>query len=154
MFPAFLLLVPLVRRDLRCLAGCAAGLAVGLVLVPVAAFGPARTRDYYAEYVRVTLAPGLGLGADPSRADELTEVGATDSQSLVAALHNTLHPDRLTSGRLLARNVAAREHMRYRLVLDGRGGGVAGRLNRGENFFGQAEMGKGHAASNSQPSAA
>ena len=40
-----------------------------------------------------------------------------------------------------------REHVRDRLFLDGSGGGVAGRLNRGENFVGQAEMGKRHETS-------
>ena len=46
-----------------------------------------------------------------------------------------------------AEHVAAREHVRDRLFLDGGGGGVAGRLNRGENFVGQAELGKGHKTS-------
>src|SRR2546427_768234 len=39
-----------------------------------------------------------------------------------------------------AEHVAPCEHVRYGLLLDGRGGGVAGRLYRGENFFGQAEL--------------
>lgn len=93
-YPAYLLLYPLVRRDGRFLLGCAAGLLVGLVLVPLAAFGPQRTLTYYAEYSQVTLAPGLGIGADPSRSGELTHVISTDSQSLLATLHNTLHLDR------------------------------------------------------------
>src|SRR5262249_39625217 len=38
----------------------------------------------------------LGAGADPSRARELIEVTATDSQSIQAALHNTLYPDPAT----------------------------------------------------------
>jgi alpha-1,2-mannosyltransferase len=92
-FPAFLLLYPVVRRDWRFLAGCAGGLTVGLVLIPLAVFGPARTRAYALEYFHVTLAPGLGIGTDASRSTELTHVTATDSQSLVATLHNTLHPD-------------------------------------------------------------
>jgi hypothetical protein len=95
-YPAFLLLYPLVRRDWRFLGGCAAGLVVGLVVVPLAAFGPARTREYYAEYVRVTLAPGLGLGEDLSRSGELTWLTSTDSQSLLAAMHSGLHPERAT----------------------------------------------------------
>jgi hypothetical protein len=95
-FPAFLLLYPVVRRDGRFLAGCAGGLFVGLVLIPLAALGPARTLDYYLEYFQVTLAPGLGLGHDDSRALELTRVTATDSQALLAILHNSLHLDRWT----------------------------------------------------------
>src|SRR5262249_2076027 len=39
-----------------------------------------------------------------------------------------------------AEHVAACEHVRYGFVLDGRGGGVAGRLYCSENFFGQAEL--------------
>jgi len=46
-----------------------------------------------------------------------------------------------------AEHIAARQHVRYRLFLNGSGGGVAGRLNRGENFVGQAELGKGHKTS-------
>jgi alpha-1,2-mannosyltransferase len=95
-FPAFLLLYPVIRRDWRFLAGSAAGLALGLVLIPLAVFGPARTRDYYVEYFQVTLAPGLGIGTDDSRSNELTQVTSTDSQSLVATMHNSLYPDRAT----------------------------------------------------------
>jgi hypothetical protein len=95
-YPAFLLLFPLVRRDWRFLGGCAAGLVVGLVLVPLAAFGPARTLDHYTEYVHVTLAPGLGVGSDLSRSGELTWLTSTDSQSLLAAMHNGLHLDPAT----------------------------------------------------------
>jgi hypothetical protein len=95
-YPAFLLLYPVVRREWRFLGGTAAGLLVGLVLIPVVALGPIRTRDYYVEYYRVTLAPGLGIGDDLSRSGELTHITSTDSQSLLAALHNNLHPDRAT----------------------------------------------------------
>jgi hypothetical protein len=95
-YPAFLLLYPVVRRDWRFLGGAAAGLLVGLVLIPVVALGPARTRDCYRDYYRVTLAPGLGVGDDLSRSGELTHITSTDSQSLLAALHNNLHPDRAT----------------------------------------------------------
>ena len=47
-----------------------------------------------------------------------------------------------------AEHVAAREHVRDGLFLDRGGGRVAGRLDGGENFVGQAEIGKGHKASN------
>jgi alpha-1,2-mannosyltransferase len=93
-FPAFLLLFPLWRRDARCLAGCALGLAVGVALIPTLVFGPARTVQYYEKYARVLLGPALGLGQDQSRAKEMIETTANDSQSLQAALHNTLHPIR------------------------------------------------------------
>jgi hypothetical protein len=93
-FPAFLLLYPLWRRDGRCLAGCAAGLFAGLVLIPAVALGPQRAVDSYSKLAVVLVGPALGWGDDKSRADELIEVTATDSQSFLAAIHNTLHPDR------------------------------------------------------------
>jgi hypothetical protein len=92
--PAFLLLFPLWRRDTRCLAGCALGLLVGVALIPTLVFGPTRTVQYYEKYARVLLGPALGLGRDQSRAKEMIETTANDSQSLQAALHNTLHPIR------------------------------------------------------------
>jgi hypothetical protein len=98
-YPAFLLLYPVWRRDRRCLAGCALGLFLGLVAVPTMVFGVPRTWDYYQEYYQVTLAPALGMGADQSRAVELIDVPATDSQSFLAVFHNSLHPDRNTRPR-------------------------------------------------------
>ena len=93
-FPAFLLLFPVWRRDARCLVGCALGLVVGVALIPTLVFGPARTVQYYEKYARVLLGPALGLGQDQSRAKEMIETTANDSQSLQAALHNSLHPIR------------------------------------------------------------
>jgi hypothetical protein len=92
-FPAFLFLYPLWRRDWRCLAGGAAGLAVGLAVVPAAVLGPARTAALYGKLAEVLVGPALHLGADESRAKELIETTATDSQSFVAVIHNTLHLD-------------------------------------------------------------
>jgi hypothetical protein len=91
--PVFLLLYPLSRRDVRCLAGCTAGLLLGLAVIPAVVFGPARALGYYQEWTRVLLWPALGTGMDRSRAKELIEVTATDSQSFQAIFHNTLYPD-------------------------------------------------------------
>jgi hypothetical protein len=93
-FPAFLLLFPLWRRDWRCLVGCAWGLLLGAGLIPILVFGPVRTVQYYEEYSRVLLGPALGFTSDQSRAKEMIEATANDSQSLQAAIHNTLHPIR------------------------------------------------------------
>ena len=91
--PVYLLLLPLWRRDGRCLAGCAIGLGLGLAVVPLVVLGPTRTRDCYREMVQTVLLPGLGAGADASRAEELTNQTATEGQSILTAMHNTLHPD-------------------------------------------------------------
>jgi len=93
--PGFLLLIPLWRRDGKCLACCLIGLIVGLVIIPAADFGPSRTIAYYREYDEKLLRPGLGNGTDQSRAKELIEMTANDSQSILAAIHNSLYPDRL-----------------------------------------------------------
>jgi hypothetical protein len=93
-FPAYLLLVPAWRRDLRCLAGCALGLVVGLGVVPVLALGPQGALRCYEEQARVLIAPALHLGEDTSRAKELIEVTATDNQSFQGLIHNTMYPDR------------------------------------------------------------
>jgi len=103
--PAFLLLFPVWRRDLRCLAGCALGLVVGLGLVPLAVFGPEQTLAYYAEWTTVLIRPGLGTGNDESRARELIDVTATDSQSFQAIFHNTMYPDGETRPRTVAPEV-------------------------------------------------
>jgi hypothetical protein len=50
--------------------------------------------DSYGKLAVVLVGPALGWGDDRSRADELIEVTATDSQSFLAAIHNTLHLDR------------------------------------------------------------
>jgi alpha-1,2-mannosyltransferase len=97
--PVFLLIVPLKRRDGRCLAGCALGLVLGLIVLPVAVFGPARTVTAHRELCEVLVAPSLGVGSDQSRVQELLGVTATDSQSFFVVLHNTLHPNRLTRPR-------------------------------------------------------
>ena len=92
-FPAYLLIVPLLRRDLRCLTGCAVGLFLGLVAIPVAALGPRQAAACYADLAEVLVGPALGLGNDQSRALELIDVPASDSQSFQALIHNTMYLD-------------------------------------------------------------
>ena len=89
--PAFLLIYPLWRRDRRWLAGCTLGLVIGLVIIPAAVLGPRQTWAYAEEWTNVLLRPAFGAGTDQSRARELIEATATDSQSLQVALHNALH---------------------------------------------------------------
>jgi hypothetical protein len=96
LYPAFLLLVPLVRRDGRFFAGSACGLTLGLLLVPLAVFGPRGTLETYRRFNEVLIRPALGLQGDPVRDMELTGAVATDSQSFSALLHNFAYPDRVT----------------------------------------------------------
>jgi alpha-1,2-mannosyltransferase len=93
-FPAYLLLIPLWRRDVRCIIGCAAGLFVGLVLIPAMVLGPQRTLAEYRQLAVVLVEPALGVGDDKTRAEELINVTATDSQSFRSMIHNTLYLDR------------------------------------------------------------
>jgi hypothetical protein len=95
-FPVFLLGYVVWRRRWRCLGGCALGLCMGLVIIPAAAVGPRKALAYHEKFAEVVLLPGLGRGSDRSRADELTNVVFTDSQSLMAVAHNALHLDRPT----------------------------------------------------------
>ena len=97
--PGFLLIYPLLRRDWRMLAGCGLGLFIGLVAIPVAVRGPEQTWRDYATLHRVVISPSVAGGLDQSRAKELTEVTATDSQSLLAMMHNSLFLDRASRPR-------------------------------------------------------
>jgi Glycosyltransferase family 87 len=87
-FPAFLLIYPLWRRDWRCLGGCAAGLFVGLIALPGAVFGPERTVTYYQEFADLVLLPGVGQGNNKEREATLTAITKTDTQSFMAMMHN------------------------------------------------------------------
>jgi hypothetical protein len=116
--PAFLLLYPLWRRNLRCLAGCALGLAVGLVLIPSAVFGVEGTVSYCRDWTRILILPALSLGEDRSRATELLDMTATHNQSLMALFHNTLHPDPTTRP-AKATPAVRRQHWLWGAVLTG-----------------------------------
>lgn len=94
--PVVMLAYPLFRRDFRFLAACAAGLIVGLVGIPVAARGMQQTVEDYRRWNEVMLSPAVANGTDSSRADEVLNVTATDSQSFLAMIHNTWHLDRET----------------------------------------------------------
>ncbi len=91
-FPTVILFYPAWRRHWRMILGVALGLTLLLVIIPVIAFGPKGTIDAYQTYVDVLIKPGLGTGQDASRAQELTNMGATDNQSLLANIHRWSFP--------------------------------------------------------------
>ena len=92
-FPAYLVLYPLWRRDWRAAGGWALGLGTGLLLIPALVLGPAQTIACYEKLAVVLIGPALNLSTDDSRAKELIEATATDSQSFLVVIHNTLHLD-------------------------------------------------------------
>lgn len=96
LYPAFLFVAPLWRRDWRMLVGGAVGAAITFGLVPAVVLGPARTVACYQKLFAVVIQPGLTHTGDNSRAKELTDVTATGSQALGPVLHNLLHPQRET----------------------------------------------------------
>ena len=105
-FPAFLILVPLWRRDLGCLAGFGVALFVGLLALPVAVYGPTRTLSLYVELEHVLIGPALGWGEDQTRHAQLFSTEGPSSQSLAAAythLLDSLSPATYTTPPMLAR---------------------------------------------------
>ncbi len=95
-FPGFLLLYPLWRRDGRVFVGCALGLVVGLLLIPAVVLGPARTVACYEQLADGLVRPALGQGGDAARDNELIKVTATDSQSFLSVIHKTWYLDPAT----------------------------------------------------------
>jgi hypothetical protein len=94
--PLYLLSFPVWRRDGRTLAGCAAGLLLGLVAVPLAVLGPSRTISEYRHYGDVFFGPLLGVSEDTSREKEILGMNATDSMGVKHALHNWIYRDEST----------------------------------------------------------
>ena len=90
--PGLLLVYPLWRRDWRMLGGAAIGLALGLIVVPLAAMGPhdfARANvHFFDSYVRPTLTGGR---IDPAVEHEMVDPRTSDTNSFVAVLMNTGH---------------------------------------------------------------
>jgi hypothetical protein len=93
--PAFLLLFPLWRRDGRALAGATLGLGAGFLVIPSLYWGIPQAWELNRQMVDSVLHPGLRLGGDQTRAEELTNITATDNQSFLAILHNYQYWGRL-----------------------------------------------------------
>jgi len=86
--PIYMVVYPVWQRDLKMIAACAAGLVLGVMILPSAAIGPARTARYFREWMRVLAEPAAGIGNDRTRAAELLDVNSTDNQSFEAVIHN------------------------------------------------------------------
>jgi hypothetical protein len=90
-------LYPLWRRDGRALVGVALGLGIGLLVLPALYWGIPRSWQLSREMVEAVLRPGLRQGGDQTRADELTNITATDNQSFQATFHNYQYWGRLNT---------------------------------------------------------
>lgn len=105
MIPAFLLLLPLGRRDWKMLSGTAIGLMVGMILIPVCMMGPYRTMAAYESFYQEVLLPGISADTEGSRGKELTGITSTDSNAPMAVLHNIMYPRRENRPNLIATSV-------------------------------------------------
>lgn len=90
-FPGFLVLYGIWRLRWKVLAGAAAGLVLGAVIIPLAVMGPQRMMAAYKTLNQVVLEPALGLNHNQSRGRELLDVNKTDSTSFLAMIDHTLH---------------------------------------------------------------
>jgi hypothetical protein len=115
-FPAYLLLYPLWRRDGRCLAGCAMGLVVGMFVIPVVTIGPARTAACYQSLTKGLILPAIGQGGDHVLDDELIKATRNDSQSIQCVIHKTIYFDPVTRPELVT-DGARRAHRVLGLAL-------------------------------------
>lgn len=94
--PALLVLFPLMRRDWRGLAGGIAMAAALLIALPGAVWGVNGAVEANRKTIDVVLAPVLSKDADQSRMREIHGANATHSQSVQAAIHTWMYPDRST----------------------------------------------------------
>lgn len=92
--PAVMGLFFLCRREWRAAAASLVGAAVLFLVVPALVWGPTGAVDMNRRMIDAVLLPGLANQGDTSRAEELTNHTATDSQSFQAVIQNWRHPDR------------------------------------------------------------
>ncbi|HSV12731.1 MAG TPA: glycosyltransferase family 87 protein [Tepidisphaeraceae bacterium] len=87
-FPAFLLIWPAARRDLRFIAGAIAGCIVGVVIVPTIALGPQRAWAYGREYVETVLLQGVQRGAVAFQSGGTLSMKDVHNFSLLGVFHD------------------------------------------------------------------
>ena len=100
-FPALLVLFPVVRREWRSAVGYVGGAAVLLFVLPALAWGPSGAIRQNVRFLQLVVAPGLFESDTQSTEDkllakELHNMTAKDSQSFVATLHYWRYPDTAT----------------------------------------------------------
>lgn len=89
--PAFLLLVPLLRRNKRFAVGVACGLFILLVGLPALCWGPTKMMQTNAKFFQVMIFPAVGDASDSARSKEMFQILKTDNQSIQAMLHAWQH---------------------------------------------------------------
>ncbi len=92
--PAVMGLFFLSRREWRSATASLVGAAVLFLAVPAVVWGPSGAVQMNRRMIDAVLLPGLANEGDTSRAEELTNHTATDSQSFQAVIHNWRHPNR------------------------------------------------------------
>ncbi len=97
-FPALLVLFPMVRREWRAAIGYVGGAAVLLLVLPALMWGPKGAVEQNVRFLQLVVAPGLFDAGELSAEDkllakELHNMTAKDSQSFVATLHYWRYPD-------------------------------------------------------------
>lgn len=91
--PGILLLFPLIRREWRAAIGVAAAAFVLFGLIPTALWGIDGAVKSNLRIIDAVLKPGTTGGGDQTRAKELTDTTATDSQTFQAVIHAMKYPD-------------------------------------------------------------
>lgn len=94
--PTILVLFPLMRRDWRALGGGVATAALLLFALPAAVWGVPGAVDANRKTFDLVLAPVISKDADKSRQLELHGANSTHSQSIQAAVHTWMYPNRST----------------------------------------------------------
>ena len=94
--PALLVLYPIVRRDTRAVFGGIVTAALLLIAMPAMIWGLPGAMDANRQTAELVLAPVLSKESDHSRQQELHGANATHSQSVQAAVHTWMYPDRAT----------------------------------------------------------
>lgn len=90
-FPAFMLLAPVLWRDRRWLGGFALGCIGLLIVIPMMVLGPRQAIAANEKFVQVMVQPSLATSHDAARALEMFHVLRTDNQSIQAVLHAWQH---------------------------------------------------------------